>query len=438
MRKSVWALGLLILASAALAVGGPVLWFEVSGTAAQTDTWSDVATAGKVVVTVGSVGQTVDDSDYSVAGFDAKTGARLWSETYDESGGEDVARAVTTSGRLAVTVGSLTNAAGNLDAHIRVYDTKSGQVQFSESYDHDGFDDLGLGVATLGKLAFVAIRSNVEGGDFRVVVRAYDLKSGFALWTRSIDASNTFAEPRAIAASAKRVITTGVLENDDGELNFFVQAWDAKTGTIAFSEQIGLMGEEGTGNAIATRGKLAHVAGSFRSGGGDLDVLVRTYDLKSGRLLWGRLYGDEDVDEEATDVVVKGKRVYVVGWDNAANGFNDFAIRAIDGKTGTPLWNDRFGVEAATDRALGAAVAGKLVAAVGRTGPDSNLANQDAHIRVYDGKQGVLAWSDTFASPTGYDEFVSVALRGKQLFAVGTVTDEGAGTDALLRAHALK
>lgn len=438
MRKFACALGLVLSASAVWAVGGTLLWFEVSGAPALEDAWNDVATAGKVVVAVGGSSPGADDLDYSVAGFDAKTGLRRWSEMYDESGSEDVARAVATRGKTAVTVGWLTSGDTDLDAHIRAYDTRSGRVLFTDTYDHEGFEDRALAVAILGKLAFAAIRSTVEGGDFRVVVRAYDLKSGLALWTRSIDAPGVLAEPRAIAATANRVVVTGVLENGDGELNFFVQAWDAKTGTIAFSEQIGLMGEEGTGNAIATKGKLAHVTGSFRTAGGDLDVLVRTYDVKSGRLVWSRVYGEEDVDEEATDIVVKGKRVYAVGWDNAANGLNDFAIRAVDGKTGALLWSDRFGEEGAIDRAIGAAVLGKFVAAVGRTGPDSTLANQDAHVRVYDGKRGLLAWSDTFASPTGFDSLVAVALRGGRLFTAGQVTDEGDTADALLRAHDLK
>jgi hypothetical protein len=438
MKKSACALGLVLLASTAWAIGGPSLWFEVSGTPSESDVWNDVAVAGKVIVAAGGSTANSGNVDYSVVGFDAKTGARLWNEAHDESGGEDGATAVATRGKTAVTVGYVTTADADLDAHIRAYDAKSGRVLFSDTYDHAGFEDAALGVAILGKLAFVAIRSTVEGGDFRVVVRAYDLKSGSAIWTRSIDAAGVFAEPRGIAATANRVIVTGVLENGGGDLNFFVQAWDAKKGTIAFSEQIGLMDEEGTGNAIATRGKLAHVAGSFRTGGGDLDVLIRTYDVKSGRVLWSRVYGAEDIDEEATDIVVKGKRVYAVGWDNAASGFNDFAIRAVDGKTGEPLWSDRFGAEAAIDRALGAAVLGRLVAVVGRTGPDSNLANQDAHIRVYDGKLGTLAWSDSFPSPTGLDEFLAVALRGKQLFAAGSVTDEAGDSDALIRTHALK
>ena len=437
MRKVFGAIAITLVASSALAVGGMLLWDEVGGTPGEEDVWNDVAAAGKVVVAVGGT-SLQGTSDYVVAGFDGKSGTRLWSHTHDVAGDDDVATAVATRGKFAVTVGTVSTLDTGTDAHVRAYDAKRGTLLFEDTYDREGFADRGLAVAILGKQAFVAIRSVGEDGDFLVVVRAYDLKTGVALWTRSVDAAGTFAEPRAIAATAKRVIVTGVLENGDGELNFFVQGWEASSGTIAFSEQIGLMGEEGAGNAIATRGKLAHVAGSFRPGGGDLDVLIRTYDVKSGRLEWGRVYGEENVDEEATDVVVKGKRVYAVGWDNATNALNDFAIRAVDGRTGDPLWSDRFGLESAIDRALGAAVQGRFVAAVGRTGPDTNFDNQDAHVRVYDGKRGDPLWDETFDSPTGADEYRAVAIRGKQLFAVGQATDAGTASDSLIVSHALK
>ncbi len=74
------------------------------------------------VFAVGGVEPVPGSPDFVVRAYDAMTGALLWEDEFDKSGSNDQASAVATALGRVFAAGFATNAAGDTDFLLRVYD----------------------------------------------------------------------------------------------------------------------------------------------------------------------------------------------------------------------------------------------------------------------------------------------------------------------------
>jgi hypothetical protein len=126
---------------------------------------------------------------------------------------------------------------------------------------------------------------------------------------------------------------------------------------------------------VAVLGGRAFVAGSGGAGcnfflglSPDCDFIVRTYELRSGRLLWEDQHDRGDFDQ-AVSITANDGRVSVVG--QGGEGCNpqvddcDMLIRVYEANSGQVLWEDQVDSIGTEDAAVAVAVAGGKVFAGG-------------------------------------------------------------------------
>jgi outer membrane protein assembly factor BamB len=148
--------------------------------------------------------------------------------------------------------------------------------------------------------------------------------------------------------------------------------------------------------------------------------------------------------DQANRVEIQDRRFFVTGLTaapggNCTNPFTsggncDFTLRACDIRTGGILWQKMFDLAGGFDAAGPIAVKdGKVVAArrgqVNNVFPTDTLAGPliDWLVRTYDARTGALLWQDRFDHANGHDRVVGVAIQGRRVVAVGRSASKPSG-----------
>jgi hypothetical protein len=105
-----------------------------------------------------------------------------------------------------------------------------------------------------------------------------------------------------------------------------------KTGTVIWEERFDEAGEEDGIRAIAVQGNLVFTAGFGVNSAGNGDFLVRVHNAKTGALQWEDQADQAGGSHWASDIAVKGNRVFAVGTGTNAAGNWDFWVRAYDAR----------------------------------------------------------------------------------------------------------
>ena len=264
------------------------------------------------------------------------------------------------------------------------------------------------------------------------------------LWQDQFSGTARGSGASDITTRGRRVFVVGSILNsappvegpEDISSAFAVRSYDGKTGELLWQDQFVGTGDgfdfdvDDHANAIAVRGNRIFVVGSIVNQLTVGDFAVRTYDAKSGSLLWqdqfdGTASGEDD--DEAYAITVKGERVFVAGSIENEESFSDFTVRAYDAKTGRLLWQDQAnGTANGYDHATDIAVQGQRVFAAG------SVVNQDVGsdftVRAYDARSGRLLWQNQFNGTAGdYDSASDIAVRGKRVLVAGSVVNQDTG-----------
>jgi hypothetical protein len=236
---------------------------------------------------------------------------------------------------------------------------------------------------------------------------------------------NDYAEAATVAG--KVVVVGGAYEASPANTQYWVRAHDARTGEFLWDDlRVGACGQCRL-EALASRGRLVFAAGTAL-GLIDSDFFVRTYDARTGAIVWENLH-DQSGNDGAVDVAVAGRHVFVVGRSG-----EDFLVRAYDarpGLLGRLLWSQPsdFGT---VDRPTAIAARGSRVYAVGAGGP----AMWDAVIVARRAKDGAPPWDEQFDHALSLAMFVDVTVARGAVVAAGWVTNALGDHDFLLRAYA--
>jgi hypothetical protein len=332
-------------------------------------------------------------------------GELLWEDHFDGANGEDVARAVAAGNGRVFAVGSAGEAAGNTDFVVRAYDAKTGRLLWTDRVDLGESSDGATAVVLDGDRVIVA-GTGVDGtGANRLLLRAYDAKTGELEW----EDRPTLATFNGLAVAGRHAVVAGTVIGPTGHGRLVVRGYIAKTGALAWQDQpsppAGYDSFSGTGFGLASRGVVIHrrtafVAGTVRlpSPVFDPSCLVRAYDVRNGVLEWQAIH-DSPQSCEVMAIATDGKRVILA----ALGGFalDDFMAQSYDAETGQFLWEDRTFVGTGFGNAAVAVdIERRLAFVAGWVRWVPGRFNQEAFlVRAYDTEAGTLAWEDQYPSP---------------------------------------
>ena len=292
-----------------VAVGGNLAWL-VQAYDAETGTaqWGDrfgvgvsnraigvAEHAGRVFVGGRARPTTGAAINWFVRAYDASSGNVLW-EDYAPAGIGGQVISVAVEGNLLIATGSLltrttTPPFVNSDWRIRVYDSKTGSLQWEEIVDKGGheFPEVAIDLAVLGGRAFVVggggpgcglTVSGTDNCDF--IVRAYDLGSGRLLWEDQLDRS-PFDAVASVAAANGKVFALGIGGNncDNSGLtncDLLIRAYKPNSGKVLWEAQVDSLGLHDDPSGVAADGGRVFAAGFVVDPADFLsDLLIQAY-----------------------------------------------------------------------------------------------------------------------------------------------------------------
>lgn len=413
--------------------GGDLLWHVDFDLAGGTDRPSALAAGRGRVVFVGVATNTAGNSELVVRAHDAQTGALLWADQLERAGG--VASVVMDDQRVIVA-GTGVDEMGQTQDLIRAYVANTGDQAWTK---------VGPGLA--GRLFMDGPRVIVAGGAH---VRAYVAKTGVLVWewTNAAPLPPGYSgEPSVVAISGDTLYAAGsVSRSAPNAIECLVRAHDLVSGALLWQTIHNL---SGSGFCIpATIGADGRrvVIGGWGGIAVD-DYFVLAFDADTGEFVW---QDHQRVPANRVDVAVAvdiaRRRTFVAGWisvptPGALGGVLEaYVVRSYDTKTGTLLWKDEltgpvpiewqaFDVEAASGR----------VFAVGQ-----NMTSGLWLVRAYDPSDGDVRWEDRYlpANPPADVRQAnlrqSLAVDGRRVFVAGSEFNAAGDLDIILRAYDAK
>jgi len=220
-------------------------------------------------------------------------------------------------------------------------------------------------VASKGSRVFVAGLGHTEEGADEWVVRAYNKNTGELLWSDEFDHGGGASKARALAVKGKRLFVAGVGRNAEKDLKWIVRAYDTKTGSLLWDDQFDDEGRFAAPRAITVKGNRVFVVGTRSTEGTAHTWVVRAYSASTGALLWSDEFDSTQGTSDANAVAVKGSRVFAAGSGRLKEIGREWVVRAYDSKTGAVLWTDQFDVGGGDNEARAIAVKGNRVFAAG-------------------------------------------------------------------------
>jgi outer membrane protein assembly factor BamB len=284
------------------------------------------------VFAAGSDTNAAGHRDFLVRAYDAKNGTLLWKDQVDAAGDADRAFALAAGSGLVFAAGFGTNAAGNQDFLLRAYQAKDGALVWEDQVDKAGFNDTALALAVGEGQVFAAGSGQSAAGNEDFLVRTYDAKSGTLLWEDQVDKAGGFDGVNAIAVERGRLFAAGFVTNAAGNFDVLIRAYDAKSGALLWEDQVDKAGSDDAALALTVREGQVFIAGFVTNAAGNNDVLIRAYDATSGALLWENQVDKAGFDDAAVAVAAGRGQVVAAGVGTNAAGNFDVLIRAYEVK----------------------------------------------------------------------------------------------------------
>jgi len=428
----------------------------------------------------------------------AQAGATLvWQDRVGQPGGDDFSGvdALAASNHAIFVPGTLANANGDSDFLVRAYRGNDGSLLWQDRFDTPGSFDGAIGIATAGGRVFAMGGTNFGFGF--PVIRAYDDKTGLLLWhnqvndTRGVFDSAVIDKNRVIAVGGNRTWMVDAYEAETGELlwrdrfgaasgnraigvvesggrvfvggrarpagatlNWLVRAYDSRTGDVLWEDHTPA-GDFAQATQLAVEGNRVIAVGYVETNSStapfsETDWLVRTYDAKTGQIVWEERLETGGLDSIAIpfDVALLDGRAFVIGTGGPGCSFSvvgapdncDFIVRTYNIETGQLLWEDRLD-RAPIDQGLSIVAKGDAVFATGNGGNTCAgvaLTNCDIFVRAYDPNTGTLLWEDQVDTMGTDDLGGAIATQGGSVFVAGVVIDADFTADILIRAYHLR
>jgi hypothetical protein len=245
--------------------------------------------------------------------------------------------------------------------------------------------------------------------------------AGALLWEDRPDASG-FEQAFSVATRGDDVYVAGFVWNPRGRRDFLVRALDARTGTLAWQDQMDKGSDEFASGVVMDHGRL-FVSGTTLRPDTGYDWILRAYRANTGELLWEDTFdhvGRSDFSR-GTALAVGGGLVFLGGYGTNAQDAGDFntdwIVRAHDASSGALVWQDTI---------RGFSLAYTVAYESGRlfVGGSTNTADADvARVRAYDARTGAPLWDRTTSGVPGFGGTWTkvVKAQGGRVFAAQSV-----------------
>ncbi|SDZ58751.1 Outer membrane protein assembly factor BamB, contains PQQ-like beta-propeller repeat [Asanoa ishikariensis] len=217
-----------------------------------------LAPDGKTVFVGGqSPGLEETGYDWGTVAYDTATGKQKWVARYDGSAhGYDMpsAMTVTADGRSVIVTGASSDK--SVDLTTVAYDTRTGAVRWTDSYDGPGQATDNPYVITVSR-GRVYVTGNTEGDGtrFDLTTVAYDEASGRRLWIQRFDGKAHYDDTSwglAVTPDGKKVVVTGTSADSDAGTDYVTIAYDSATGRQTWLGRYeGLVGASDSAHALA-------------------------------------------------------------------------------------------------------------------------------------------------------------------------------------------
>ena len=212
--------------------------------------------------------------------------------------------------------------------------------------------------------------------------------------------SNLVTIPSAVAVEAEgeAIVAAGFGVQAEGVASFLIRTYDAKTGDLLWQDQFPLaVVEEDEASANDPEGGRVFAGGFGVSTGSIAHFPIRAYDLKTGAFLWeGQLKLVKRSGETASVVATRGRQGPVAERTQDQRlplASTHFLLRAYDNRTGKLLWQDQFNPIESVDEESDDANQIRTFPVRRPTGFGGQL---DFLVRTFDPTTGQLLWQDRF------------------------------------------
>ncbi|MEM4281482.1 MAG: hypothetical protein QW470_07385 [Candidatus Caldarchaeum sp.] len=171
-------------------------------------------------------------------------------------------------------------------------------------------------------------------------------------------------------------------------------------------------GGDDAANAVVFSGGRVYVAGSSNDGT-SLNMFVSVFSAAGAHAATREIGGSSN--EEAFDLTVSGDSIYLTGYTDYPQRFNEVLLAKID-STYTVAWLKAFGTASGNERSHGVAVADGLVYVTGYT---TYLGTDDVLLAAFK-SEGSLSHSFLVTGgPVGVDVGFSIASAGSCVYSAG-------------------
>jgi outer membrane protein assembly factor BamB len=345
------------------------------------------------VVVAGSANETDGPgatSAYYTAKYAATNGALLWEKFYDGPAGSYnylMAAAVDSSGNVAVTGGSISEANG--DYYTAKYAAANGALLWEKRYDGPGNSDdqaNALAVDASGNVVVTGYSVNTNGNTDYYTAK-YAAADGALLWEKRYGGVvDGYDQANAMVLDASgNVVVTGASQNDSDNSDYYTAKYAAANGALLWEHRYNGPAEAyDFADAIAVDASGNVVVTGQSGNGTDTDFYTAKYAAANGALLWEKRYdGPGNGDDNATAVAVDGSgNVVVTGYSVGSGGTNDYYTAKYAAANGALLWEKRYhgpanGDDYASSLALGP---NGIVAITGSSVGDSGTSDDFATV----------------------------------------------------------
>jgi hypothetical protein len=341
------------------AENGAQLWVDrYEGAEPENDYLSALAVSpdGSTVYATGVEGMNPvgELGDYLTVAYDAASGGRLWTATYDspQPGDQDEEAhrvAVSPNGERVYVTGQTGAQHSNADVATIAYNADSGEQAWAiESSLEPGMgEDIGVDLVATNDAVYVAGAMGT-----RIAAMKIDTGAGEVLWTAA--KRKGYGYWIALSPDGSRVYVSGSDQTPSNatlgpDWDYATIALDSSTGQEAWmstytSPDKGL--DVPYGHALSPSGDRIYVTGRAQGAAGvfDGDYATTAIDTATGTRLWATRFSIPGMwFETGADVAVSpdGSRVYVSGGSAALGGQGDAITQAYNASTGAVAWSAR-------------------------------------------------------------------------------------------------
>lgn len=422
---------------------------EAAHSASGFDLAGDVAASpdGKAVFVTGrSWDAATSRLKAATVAFNAETGAQLWADRYEGAEPENdylSSLAVSPDGATVYATGveGMSPIGEGGDYLTIAYDASSGERVWTATYDspQEGDQDEEahrVAVSPDGRWVYVTGQTGSQHSDANVATVAYKAETGVEAWATEFSREPGQGEDIGVdlLATNDAVFVAGAMGTRIGAMK--IGAGDPETNPNAGRVLWSTAQRRGYGYwiALSPDGSRVYISGSDHTPpnatvGPGWDYATLAFDADTGAELWMSTYTSE---HSGIDVPYghalspSGDRIFVTGTSQGAAGVfdGDYATVAYDTSTGSRLWATRFSIPGAlfeTGADVAVSPTGDRVYVSGGSGMGNGQG--DAVTQAYDAASGAVVWSaHNNATPDRGESGWRVSIAGSRLVVAGSTS----------------